>query len=89
MQIFNGLKIHVPFVDKQEMDAEHARLEKELTRTSKELEGLHKKLDNPNFTARAPEHVVDSQRQKAKEAMHKKQALEQQLEKLLAAVRSS
>ena len=87
-QIINGLNIHVPFIDQQEMNAERARLEKELTRTSKELAGLHKKLDNPNFTARAPERVVDSQRQKAKEAMHKKQALEQQLEQLLAAIPS-
>ncbi|MYF37861.1 MAG: class I tRNA ligase family protein [Gammaproteobacteria bacterium] len=72
MQIFNGLKIHVPFVDKQEMYAEHARLEKELTRTTKELEGINQKLENPNFTSRAPAHVVDAQRQKAQDASHKK-----------------
>ena len=86
MQIINGLNIHVPFIDKQEMNAERARLEKELERTSKDLDGLHKKLDNPNFTAKAPEHVVDSQRQKARDAKHKKHALEQQLEQLLTAI---
>ena len=85
-QIINGLNIHVPFVDRQEMNAERARLEKELERTPKELEGLHKKLDNPNFTAKAPEHVVDSQRQKERDATHKKHALEQQLEQLLTAI---
>ncbi|MXZ44317.1 MAG: valine--tRNA ligase [Gammaproteobacteria bacterium] len=89
MQIFNGLKIHVPFVDKQEMDAEHARLEKELTRTTKELEGINQKLENPNFTSRAPAHVVDAQRQKAQDASHKKHALEQQLEQISTAMRAN
>lgn len=88
-QVIDGLNIHVPFVDKQEMRAEHARLEKELARTTKELEGINQKLDNPNFTARAPEHVVLTQRKKAQESTHKKQVLEQQLERISAAIQSS
>lgn len=87
-QIFNGLNIQVPFVEKQEMDAERARLEKELSRTNKELEGIDKKLNNPNFVSRAPDIVVAAQRQKAQESTNKKCAIEQQLKQILAAMQT-
>ena len=89
MQIINGLKILVPFVDHQEMEAECARLGKELARTTQELEAVMKKLDNPNFTTRAPEHVVTTQRQKAQESEHKVHALEQQLKQVRIAMRTT
>ena len=88
-QVIDRLNIHVPFVDKQEMQAEHTRLEKELIRTTKELDGINRKLDNPNFTARAPDHVVQTQRKKAKESTHKKQVLEQQLEQISTAMHTT
>ena len=86
MQIFNGLKISVPFVDQQEVKAECLRLDKELARTTQELEGIMNKLNNPNFTSRAPEQVVQTQRQKAQESKNKKHALEVQLGQVRAAM---
>ena len=64
-------------------------LEKELTRTTKELEGINQKLDNPNFTTRAPEQVVETQRKKAQESTNKKQVLEEQLQQISAAMQAS
>ena len=89
MQIINGLKIHVPFIGQEEMETECDRLSKELNRTTQELAGVMKKLENPNFTSRAPEHIVAAQRQKAQESEHKKHALEQQLENVRGAMRTS
>lgn len=87
MQIINELKIHVPFINRLEMEAECSRLDKELKRTTQELAGVMKKLDNPNFISRAPERVVATQRQKAQESEHKKQVLERQLEDVRIAMR--
>jgi len=41
-----------------------ARLDKELKGLEKELTGLEKKLANPNFVAKAPEDVVEENRQR-------------------------
>jgi valyl-tRNA synthetase len=48
--------------------AETARLQKDLSRIDAEIAGLDAKLGNEQFTARAPEHVVEEQRERRDEA---------------------
>ncbi len=44
--------------------AERARLEKALAKAEKEAEGIARKLDNPGFLAKAPEEVVEENRER-------------------------
>ncbi len=50
-----------PFID---LDAEHARLQKDVAGLEAELQRTQAKLDDPNFVARAPEEVVDEHRER-------------------------
>ncbi|MEO0681588.1 MAG: valine--tRNA ligase, partial [Pseudomonadota bacterium] len=43
---------------------EKARLEKALAKATKEAEGIARKLDNPGFLAKAPEEVVEENRER-------------------------
>ena len=44
------------------------RIEKELEKARKNLSGIEAKLSNEKFTARAPENVVNAEREKAQKA---------------------
>jgi valyl-tRNA synthetase len=48
--------------------AESARLRKHVARLAGEIAKLEAKLADPDFTAKAPEHVIDTQRERLEEA---------------------
>ena len=54
----------VPLAGAVDFDAELARLNKELAKTSKEAEIVARKLANEDFTAKAPAEVVAKEREK-------------------------
>ena len=62
-----SLEILVPLAGIIDRDEELQRLERELGRIDSELQRLGKKLDNPQFVARAPAEVVDRERGKLAE----------------------
>ena len=47
-----------------DLETEKARLQKEVDRVSNEIAGIDRKLENAEFVARAPEHVVQEQHER-------------------------
>ncbi|WP_434380083.1 valine--tRNA ligase [Melittangium boletus] len=61
------LEIYVPLAGLIDVDAERERLGKEITRAEQEAGGIKRKLDNPNFVAKAPPDVVEKDRARVEE----------------------
>lgn len=62
--VANGIELVVPFADLIDIDEERARLDKNIAKIQKDLEGSKKKLDNPNFVSRAKPEVVATERER-------------------------
>ncbi len=77
-------EIHIPLAGLIDKDAELARLGKEIERLDGEVTRLSKKLDNEGFTAKAPEKVVDQERQKLSDASSAREKLMSQRDKIAA-----
>jgi valyl-tRNA synthetase len=69
-----------------DIDAESARLKREIDMVGSEIAQLTAKLSNENFVSRAPEHVVEEQRERKTEAEAIAAKLEQALKRLEAAL---
>jgi valyl-tRNA synthetase len=63
----DGLEIGLPLAEILDLDAEAARLHKEIGATKAEIEKLSKKLDNPGFITKAPEEVITENRRRLEE----------------------
>ncbi len=57
--VTNNLEIYVDLVGHVDLDAEKARLQKNLDATKKDLDRLEKKLSNPGFLAKAKQEIID------------------------------
>ncbi len=75
-------KIYIPMGDLVDFEAEKARLSKELEAVKKDLEFVNNKLSNENFVAKAPEAVVNAQREAAAKYAEKIALLEDSIAKL-------
>ncbi|WP_417520072.1 valine--tRNA ligase [Minwuia sp.] len=62
--VVDGMRVVLPLAGVIDMDAEKARLTKELKKLDGEIERIDKKLSNEKFTARAPEEVVAQERER-------------------------
>ncbi len=76
------MKILIPLAGLIDKDAEGSRLEKEIGKLSGEVERIGKKLANPNFVDKAPDAVVQKERQKLNDAEKAVANLQAQLEKI-------
>jgi len=65
--------------------AERARLDKELKKIVDDIDRIDKKLGNDDFMARAPEEVVDEQRERREEAEERRGKIKEALERLKGA----
>jgi valyl-tRNA synthetase len=72
-------KIAVDLSGLVDLEKEKARLESEIEETQTYLVSLEKKLSNDEFTNKAPAQVVDSMREKEKEAQGRLAALKERL----------
>jgi valyl-tRNA synthetase len=79
MYVFGNCTVFVSLKDIIDFGAEQARLNKELAKISKELDGVGKKLANEDFLKKAPQDVVERVRGKRDKLDKKKGKLEAQL----------
>jgi valyl-tRNA synthetase len=65
-----------------DLDAERARLAKEMAKCDADIARVDAKLNNPNFVARAPEEVVEEEKEKREEALARKAKIAEALGRL-------
>ncbi len=78
------MKVLIPLAGLIDKDAEIKRLEKEIARLQGEVDRIGKKLGNPSFVDKAPEAVVQKERDKQAEARKALESLQAQLAKIKA-----
>ena len=72
----------LPLADVVDVAAEKARLDKAMGKLDKEMGGIAKKLDNPKFTANAPEEVVAENRARLEAGQDERAKLDAALARL-------
>ena len=80
--VTNDAKIFIPLGDLVDFEAEAKRLQKELAAAEEKLAFINKKLDNPGFVNKAPEKVVQQNRDEAAKLTEKIANLRSSLENL-------
>jgi valyl-tRNA synthetase len=68
-----------------DLDAERARLAKEMAKADADIARVDAKLGNANFVARAPEEVVEEEKEKREEAEMRKAKIAEALDRLKGA----
>jgi len=66
--ITNDASLYMPMAELVDLEKEKARMEKELAKTRQELEKTEARLQNKAFTDKAPEKVVNAEREKVAKA---------------------
>ncbi len=80
--VTDSARILIPMQELVDKAQETERLTKELAAVSKEIEALAGRLSNEQFTAKAPEKVVELERARLQTATDRKRIIEQSLENL-------
>ena len=80
--ITDNARMFRPMAELVDLEKERARMEKELANAKKQLDGQNAKLANENFVSRAPEHVVNLEREKKAKLEALIENLEDSLKKL-------
>jgi len=75
-----GAVIHIPLAGLLDLDDERARLQKEISALEADVAGVERKLANRQFVSKAPEEVVEQQRERLSES-------ERSIERLREALR--
>jgi len=83
--IANAVTLALPVGEHIDLAAEKARLTKEVASLASDIDRTAKKLGNPDFVARAPEEVVEENRERLAESQDAKAKLEGALARLAAA----
>ncbi len=84
--VLDEATLALPLAGIIDVDAEQKRLKREIDKIGSEIRQLDAKLSNEKFVSRAPEHVVEEQRERKSEAEAVAAKLEQALKRLEAAL---
>jgi len=82
MALIGEMKLLIPLSGLIDREAELARLEKEVGKLRTEVERVEKKLSNPNFTDKAPEAVVQKEKEKLADVQSALTKLEEQAQRI-------
>ena len=77
--VFGNCTIFVSLQGIIDFELEKERLNKEIGKVTKELEGINKKLSNEDFLQKAPQEVVQKVGEKGEKLGEKRKKLEDQL----------
>ena len=80
--VTNECKMYMPMAELVDIEKEKERINKELDKARKEVEGQTKKLQNEKFLAKAPEAVLIKERDRLARAEALIANLEESLKKL-------
>ena len=83
--VVRGETAALPLKGVIDLAAERARLEKEKTKVEVDIKRVDAKLGNADFLKRAPEEVVEGEREKRDEAEARRAKIAEALERLRAA----
>ncbi len=83
--VVRGEVVELPLAGIIDLAAERARLAKEIAKCDADIARVDAKLGNPNFVARAPEDVVEEEKEKRDEAQARKSKIAEALERLQGA----
>ncbi|MBB3232415.1 valine--tRNA ligase [Halomonas stenophila] len=83
-QLVGEMEVLVPMAGLIDKDAELARLAKEIDKQDKLIGGIEKKLGNDSFVAKAPEAVVQKERDKLSDFAATRRVLVEQRDKIAA-----
>jgi valyl-tRNA synthetase len=75
-------EVFVPLAGMIDLDQERERLRREIDQKEGFLQGVEKKLNNPQFVSKAPDEVVDRERQKKEDALAELERLRANLDDL-------
>ena len=78
-------EVHIPLKGMIDLDQERERLRKEIEQKQEFLQSVERKLQNKQFVTKAPDEVVERERQKKRDASAELERLEANLNDLLEA----
>ena len=83
--VIRGEVAALPLKGVIDLAAESARLAKEMAKADADIARVDAKLNNANFVARAPEEVVEEEKEKREEAQARKAKIAEAMERLKGA----
>jgi valyl-tRNA synthetase len=82
--VVRGEVTALPLAGIIDLAAERARLSKEMAKVDADIARVDAKLANPNFVTRAPEEIVEEEKEKREEALARKGKIVEALQRLEA-----
>lgn len=83
-QLHHDMEILVPLADLIDKDEEIARLNKEIAKLEKAMQGINNKLNNEKFVAKAPAELVEQERERKSAAERAMSALNEKMAEIKA-----
>jgi len=81
-QVISGVEVFLPVEGLIDIEKESQRINKELGKVTKDLEQTERKLSNSKFLDKAPEDIINKEKEKLEEFSTQKKKLEEVLSKL-------